>query len=367
VGLPATFRVLGPLEVDVNGSSVRLGSGRQRAVLGILLLNPNRVVSVDTLIEGIWGEGQPDALATLQVHMSKLRSTLGSPAADLISSVQPGYRISATAETLDLLKFENLRERGDEASRQANYGAAAASYKEALALWRGTPLSDLLDVPYLTHAIDRLELLHLATRIAWIESEVEGGRHESVLADLVTLSDENPLDEQIRGLRAVALYRCGRQADALEVIREARHRLGEELGLELGPELAALEDRILLHDPALMRSSVPTGSDTIRVVGGAQLPRGQLIFDDRRVALDAVVSTIGRAFDRTIVLAEESVSRRHAEIRRVSTGFVLIDLGSTNGTTVNGQAVSEHRLRDQDQLSFGSVTARFESDSDLIS
>ena len=207
------FRILGPLEVvDAAGVSVRLGGPRQRAVLAILLLSANRVVSIDRLADELYG-GEPPATAVTQVQrqISDLRKLLGS----VIETRPPGYVVRAAPEELDLTRFERLAEDGASALAYGEHERAAACLREAQALWRGSPLADLAYEPFAAAPAARLEELRLASVERRIEAELGLGDHRGVVAELEALVDEHPTHERFHAQLMIALYRSGRQEDAL--------------------------------------------------------------------------------------------------------------------------------------------------------
>ena len=241
------FRILGPLEVAGDDSLLPLGGAKQRALLALLLLNVNESVSTDRLIEELWGEELPESgRAALQVRVSQLRKALG-PAGELVVTRAPGYVLRLESEQLDLHRFERLVGEAD----AAEPALAAAKLREALALWRGGPLADLSYEAFAQPAIRRLEELRLGTVEKRIEADLALGRHADLVAELEALVAEHPLREHLRAQLMLALYRCGRQADALAVYQSARRALVEQLGIEPSPTLRELEEAILRHDPAL--------------------------------------------------------------------------------------------------------------------
>jgi DNA-binding SARP family transcriptional activator/streptogramin lyase len=249
------FRILGPLEVEADGQVVRLGGAKQRGVLALLLLNANKAVSRDRLIDEVWGDEPPDTAATaLQGHVSQLRKTLG---ADAIVTQAPGYLIRLADGELDLDRFERAVGR----ARAAAAPEAAATLNEALALWRGPALADL-DLPFANEERARLEEQRLAALERRIDADLELGRHAELLSELERLVQQHPLREHLRGQLMLALYRCGRQAEALDVYRSGRRRLDEQLGLEPGEELRRLERQILEQDPALAAAAAPPRAPT---------------------------------------------------------------------------------------------------------
>ena len=243
------IRVLGPIDVEVGGLPVQLGGPKQRSVLALLALHVNSAVSVDRLIEGLWGEEQPASAAKMvQLYVSQLRKLLAEEDGTEIVTHGRGYELRADRDVVDAERFERLVA---EASRARGNGTAGRRPRGALALWRGPPLADLLDEPFAAAEARRLEELHLAALELSIESELEAGGHAELVGRLETLVAEYPLSERLQALRMLALYRAGRQAEALEAYRSARAALVEEIGVEPGPELRRLHEAMLRQDPAL--------------------------------------------------------------------------------------------------------------------
>jgi DNA-binding SARP family transcriptional activator len=252
------FRVLGPLEVVGDDGPLRLGGPRQRATLAILLLNANRVVPVERLADELYA-GRPPVSAVTQVQrqVSELRRALGS--ADAVETRSPGYVLRLSDEALDLARFERLTAEA-ERTRGRDDAAAAELLREALDLWRGPPLADLAYEPFALAAVERLEELRLAALEGRIEAELAVGRHAALVPELEALVSEHPLRERLRGQLMLALYRAGRQAEALEAYRATRQALVESFGLEPSEPLQALERAILTHDPALELTAEPASS-----------------------------------------------------------------------------------------------------------
>ena len=244
------FRILGPLEVIGEHGPLRLGGPKQRATLAILLLNANRVVSVDRLADDLYSGAAPvTAVTQVQRQVSELRKALGG--ASTIDTQSPGYGIRLAPGQLDLHRFELLTEEASRARSRAEAQLAADLLREALDLWRGEALADLAYEPFARSAIERLEEIRLAALEQRIEAELALGRHAEVTAELEQLVAEHPLRERPRGHLMLALYRSGRQAEALAVYREAREKLVREFGLEPSAGLRELERAILAQDPAL--------------------------------------------------------------------------------------------------------------------
>jgi DNA-binding SARP family transcriptional activator len=241
---PVKYRILGPLEVSGIDPSV-LRRPKPRALLALLLLHPNEVLSVDRIVEALWGEEPPaKAVGSLQNFVSALRKALGP---EVLVTHPPGYVLRVDPAELDLARFESL-------VRQADGTPAAERaelLREALALWRGDPLSDLVDEPFAQSELRRLEELRLVALEERIDADLALGQHARVVGELESHVRAHPLRERFRGQLMLALYRSGRQADALQVYREGHRLFDEELGLEPGEELQRLERAILRHDPDL--------------------------------------------------------------------------------------------------------------------
>jgi DNA-binding SARP family transcriptional activator len=255
------FRLLGPLEVSDRGRHVALGGQKQRSLLALLLLHANEVVSSDRLVDELWGGDAPlTASKAVQVHVSQLRKGLerhGGANERLVVTRPGGYMIQLTGDQLDIAWFERLRHEGQRAFSEHDPVTASAKLREALALWRGPPLSDLGYESFAQPEIARLGELRLTVLEERIDADLALGRHAELVAELQVLSAAHPQRERIRGQLMLALYRSGRQTEALDAYRDTRRALVEELGIEPGRELQALERAILVQDPALDLESDP--------------------------------------------------------------------------------------------------------------
>src|SRR3954468_2346649 len=248
------FRLLGPLEVTERGRSVALGGPKQRSVLALLLLHANETVSFDRIQAALWGDDPPPtATKSIQVNISRLRKDLG---ADRLTTRTPGYVLHVGADELDLVRIRDLLA----APRTAPPAHAAELLAEALALWRGDPLADLAYEPFAQPHIARLEELRLAGLEARIDADLAVGRHAELVGELDALVLEHPLRERLRRQLMLALYRSGRQSDALDAYRAAYRTVSAELGLEPSTELQAPERDILQHDPGLQPPASPVSS-----------------------------------------------------------------------------------------------------------
>jgi DNA-binding SARP family transcriptional activator len=258
------FRILGPLEVVTDTGPVRLGGPRQRATLAILVLNANRVVSVDRLADDLYAGAAPvTAVTQVQRQISELRKVLGSASA--IETRPPGYVLHASHDQLDLTRFERFAGEATVALEREDAKAAADLLRSALELWRGPPLADLAYEPFAATSIDRLEEIRLAALETRIDADLRLGRNAELIGELEELVAAEPFRERFRAQLMLALYRSGRQADALNVYRRTRALLVEEFGIEPTAALHELERAILTKDPSLdldqaAARSTPTGA-----------------------------------------------------------------------------------------------------------
>ena len=239
------FRILGPLEVREDDVPLQLGGQKQRALLALLLLEANRVVSTDRIVDALWGEQPPRTAATsLQNFVSQLRKLLG---AELLLTKPPGYQLRLEPVQVDLDRFERLVTE----ARTEPAEARAAKLRQALTLWRGPPLADLEFESFAHGEVGRLEEFRLTVVEDRFDAELEAGRHGEIVGELEALADEHPLRERLRGQLMLALYRSGRQAEALQIYHDTRRLLVEELGIDPSPSLQQLHGAILRQDPGL--------------------------------------------------------------------------------------------------------------------
>src|SRR6478752_910239 len=235
-------RILGPLEVVHSGAPLALGGTKQRAVLAMLVLRVNRVVSTDFLISGLWGTTPPtDPTNVVHVYLSRLRKVLCPPGADdatdgKILRRKPGYLLDLDPEHLDLRRFERLVREGTHALPVAP-DVASSALAQALDLWRGVPLAEFADEPFAEQEVTRLQESQLAALTSRIEADLSLGRHAQLIGELETITDRHPLHEGFRRQLIVCLYRSGRQAEALDAYRRTREAFADELGIDPGQEL----------------------------------------------------------------------------------------------------------------------------------
>ncbi|MBV2363343.1 BTAD domain-containing putative transcriptional regulator [Streptomonospora nanhaiensis] len=243
------FEVLGPLQVSSRGASVRL-SPKLAALLAALLCKPDVVIPEDQLIDVLWGEDPPrSATKSLQVYVHHLRQALGE--GGRIERAAFGYRLAVPRAAVDARRFEDLAERGEQALESGDTAEGSALLRSALGLWRGTAFAGQDTLPLVREEAARLNEQRQRVAESWVDAELSLGRHSAVVAELRALVAEHPFRERLRAQLMIAYHRMGRSTEALEVFREGRDLLVDELGMEPGRELAALEQAVLRNDPAL--------------------------------------------------------------------------------------------------------------------
>jgi DNA-binding SARP family transcriptional activator len=326
VGAGLEFLILGPLEVLAAGRALELGAAKQRALLALLLLHANELVSVDRLVEELWdGDGPATAPHSIQVYVSQLRKVFdqaGTAGVDVLLTRPPGYLLKVAPEQFDLRRFERLAEDADQARATGDVAAAGDLLREALALWRGDALADFTYESFAQAPAARLEEVRLAATERRIELDLLLGRHAELTGELEQLVTDHPLRERPHGQLMLALYRSGRQADALETYRRLRSRLTKELGLDPSSALQQLERKMLQHDPELeLASRAGTPAPPVRGVAEHAI----LVLELEHGALDGllvVAEPLARLPSRELILAtcvrdagdlEGAVARLHRQ------------------------------------------------------
>jgi predicted ATPase/DNA-binding SARP family transcriptional activator len=251
------FRILGPLQVVEDGQDVPITGPRERALIAMLALRAGHVVSVERLIDMLWGDRPPRNPANaLQALIARTRKALGRRGRQVLATREPGYLLAVARDQVDVLRFEDLLSQAREI-KDADSDAAASLLRQALNLWRGPPLEEMSEFSGVPQEIQRLEQMRLAALEDRIQADLAAGRHSEVIGELESLIAGYPLQERFHGQLMLALYRDGRQADALEAYQRIRSVLGEELGLDPAPDLQQLHERILRHDPGLATRPSP--------------------------------------------------------------------------------------------------------------
>jgi DNA-binding SARP family transcriptional activator len=297
------FRILGPLEALDEGRAIALGGSRQRALLALLLLHANETLTTDRLIDELWGERAPaNAAKTVQMQISRLRKAMagkaGSGSAGVVVTRERGYELGLDPDRLDSHRFERLVAEGRSELTSGHPERAVSALEEALSLWRGAPLADLAYEPFAQREIARLDDLRAAALEQLIEAKLALGGHAEVVGQLEALIGEYPYRERLWAHLMLALYRCDRQADALQAYQDARRTLVEELGIEPGERLRELERAILAQDPELHLAAAqePAAAEPV-----AEAPRSVFVGRQPELAellggLDDVFAGHGRLF-----------------------------------------------------------------------
>jgi DNA-binding SARP family transcriptional activator len=304
------IRLLGPFEVLVGGRPAEVTGPKRHVLLALLALAGGRMVPIEVLVDALWGEQVPVAPRNaVQHHISRLRAALG---AESIGAAPDGYALAGA--TVDALRFEEWLARARSAMRAGDAGQAAELVAQGLALWRGRPLQGLPDSPWVGVEAARLEGLRTDALEEQFEAALALGEHVEVVGRIRRVLEEDPFRERLWGQLLLALYRSGRQAEALEAFGQARRVLAEELGVEPGPGLQRLQAAILAHDPAL--ASVPAA-------GG---PRGRLpAVDDARVR---AAETRARAAEQALQGAQTELARRAAALDRAQDRIDALELAA---------------------------------------
>lgn len=364
---------LGSLDLRLGPASLPLGPHKQRALLGLLALHEGRVVPMDTIIDGMWGERSPStAAAAVQVYVAGARKVLAAAGlTDALQTAAPGYRLVLAPDAFDVTCFERIARDVGEASRVGRDEACLTGCEQALRLWRGEPLADCPE-PFATAPRRRLEELRRGLAGRRLELLLAAGESAVVAAESQAALVTDPYDESLWRLLATALYRGGRQADALDTFRRARAVLVDDLGIDPGHDLVDLERRVRAQDPALSAHPIAARTAADPVAAGVRVPRrvgrlprpGLVTPDGAHIPLWRRELTIGRHRDCDLVLDHRDVSRRHARVRLLDGSCLVVDLGSTNGTWINGRRVppggSEVALRIGDRIEIGVFALRFD-------
>ncbi len=298
------FCLLGPLAVRRGDAVVTVPAGKQRAVLAALLLNANRVVALEDLAETLWGTAPPpSARLTVQNYVVRLRKALGDEDRSRITTQPRGYVISVAAGELDLTRFEVLLGAARQAARDGSWDTAAAQARAALALWRGEPLADVESELLAVREVPRLADLRLQALEIRIEADLHLGRHAELTGELRRLACADPLREHLHALLMLALYRDGRQAEALAAYQAARRVLIEELGAEPSRELRTLHEQILAADPALDLSGPQRPTDGAGRVVPQDLPAAVRHFTGRAGELAALTRLLDEPAQGVLVIS----------------------------------------------------------------
>jgi DNA-binding SARP family transcriptional activator len=302
------FRILGPLEVRDEDREVRLRGGKQRALLALLLVNANRTLAIDRIVDDLWGEDVPETAAKMvQIYVSRLRKVLG---AEALHTRPPGYALQLEPGELDLYRFERLLGEAREALDEGRAEEASRGFQAALALWRGPALAEFTSEPFAPAEEARLEELRVSALEGRLEADLLLGRHGDLVGELEALIGRYPLREGLRRQQMLALYRSGRQAEALAAYQDARRALADELGIEPSPALRELERMILQQDAGLELAASPNALP----VPAAPEPSGDAAPEEMLKLVTVLVADAGSA--------APAQARHPEDVREVMTDYV---------------------------------------------
>jgi len=359
------FEVLGPLQMLADGRPVPLGAPKQRAVLAMLVLNRNRPVSVDALIDAVWEqEPVPAARTSIHSYVSRLRGLIGSAGVDanqVLVSAAPGYQLSVDDFHCDLGRFIAEKNAGVHAAAAGRFEEASRHLSVALAEWRGAVLDDLHEFAFVGTFATALSEVRVVAHTAFAEAEIACGRADALIPRLEMLCAQHPYRERLWAQLITAYYVAERQSDALDAFRRLKTNLAENLGIDPGPTVSALHERILRQQPLdAVRTTQTTAKHSVVELSPAtgtlvnRTPIAELRGrDGQRFRLDAS-TRIGRLPDNDIVIDDENVSRYHAVVIDTGGGFVISDLRSTNGVLLHGRRIrGSAALADGDDIGIG--------------
>jgi DNA-binding SARP family transcriptional activator len=354
------FGLLGPLQLTVSGTPVALGTPKQRAVLAMLLINRNRAVGTGALIDAAWHES-PVAASRESIHtyVSNLRRLLGGSAADrhaVLASAPPGYRLSVAEGDCDLDRFITEKAAGLRDAAAGRFETASEYLSAALAEWRGPVLDDLRDFGFVETFATALTEDIVLVQTTRAEAEIACGRAHAMIGELEALAAEHPYREPLWAQLITAYYVAERQSDALRAYRRLKTTLVQDLGIEPGATLAALEERMLRQERLDVRQAASEAA--VRTVGKTHYaftawPVAAALRDaaGRHHPLRSAATRIGRLPDNEIVLSDPEVSRYHAVIIDTGGSFVITDWRSANGVEVQGRPLRPSQtLADGDRI-----------------
>jgi len=340
------FGVLGPLLMTVDGAPIGLGTPKQRAVLAVLVMNRNRPVGIDSLITAAWEQWPPpEARASLHSYISNLRRLLGD-ARPMLANAPPGYRLTVGDTTCDIGRFVLEKTAGVQAAAAGRFEQASDHLTTALAEWRGPVLEDLRDFQFVDAFATALTEDKVVAHTARAEAEIACGRGYAVIAELESLTVEHPYREPLWAQLIIAYYLAERQSEALDAYQRLKTTLADDLGIDPGPTVRALHERILRQEPLdVKRAARTTAVHTSHNIDLRTSVNPSSVLASLRATsglvypMHAAATRIGRLPDNDIVLDDASVSRHHAVIIDTGTSFVITDLRSANGVDVGNERI----------------------------
>jgi len=337
------FGLLGPLLITVAGRPIALGTPKQRAVLAVLLINRNRAVGTDSLVNAAWDQSPaPVVRASIHSYVSNLRRILGDAGVDahmVLASTPPGYRLSVADGDCDLDRFITKKTAGLRAADAGQLEQASGHFSAALAEWRGPVLDDLHDFAFVEVFATALTEDYMLVQIARAEAEIACGRAGAIIGELEALAAKHPYREPLWAKLITAYYVAERQSDALEAYRRLKAVLAEDLGIDPGPTVSALHAQILRQERLDTKQAAKTTAKRAISSTYIALTRAAVVARLRDAAgrhypLKAAATRIGRLPDNDIILEDDDVSRHHAVIVDTGGNFVITDLRSANGVHV---------------------------------
>ena len=340
------FGVLGPLQVTVGGAAVPLGTPKQRAVLAVLVMNRNRPVGIDSLITAAWEQWPPsEARASLHSYISNLRRLLGD-SRSMLENAPPGYRLTVGDTACDIGRFVLEKTAGVQAAAAGRFEEASVHLTTALAEWRGPVLEDLRDFQFVGAFATALTEDKVVAHTARAEAEIACGRGYAVIGELESLTVEHPYREPLWAQLITAYYLGERQQEALDAYQRLKTTLADDLGIDPGPTVRALHERILRQEALDVKKAARTTAVhtvhniELRTAVNASHAEASLRSTNGRVyPLQAAATRVGRLTDNDIVLDDANVSRHHAVIIDTGTSFVITDLRSANGVDVGNERI----------------------------
>lgn len=344
------FGVLGPLQMTANAAPVTLGTPKLRAVLAMLVMNRNRPVSTDSLITAAWEEGPPaEARASLHSYISNLRKLVGTAGADpkqVLVNAPPGYRLNAADSDCDIGRFVVEKAAGVHAAAAGRFEEASRHLTDALAEWRGPVLDDLRTFQFVDVFATALTEDKVEAHTARAGAEIACGRAYAVISELESLTVEYPYREPLWAQLITAFYAAERQSEALDAYQRLKTTLAEDLGIDPGPTVRALHEKILRQEPLDVKQAAKTTAvhqvndiDMRTAVSATAALATLRSAAGRAYRLTATATRIGRLSDNDIVLDDNNVSRHHAVIIDTGTSFVITDMRSANGIDVRGERI----------------------------
>jgi SARP family transcriptional regulator, regulator of embCAB operon len=372
IGEGLAFGVLGPLQMRVGDTEVPLGTPKQRAVLALLVINRNRPVSVESLLDAAWEQWPPSgARASLHSYVSNLRRLIGRGGADghaVLASAPPGYRLNTREIDCDIGRFIIEKNAGMQAAAADDFEEASRRFAAALAEWRGPALDDLRNFQFVDAFATALTEEKLLAHTAHAEAEIACGRGYAVVGQLEALIAEHPYHEPLWAQLITAYYLSERQSEALDAFSRLKAILADDLGVDPGPTVRELQARILRQEALDVKQAArSTAAHAI-----TSLERRTSVHTESAIALlrdasgrsypvRAAATTIGRLAENDIVIDDNLVSRRHAVIIDTGTNFVITDLRSANGVWVRQQRIrGSVTLGDGDQVDISGHEFTFE-------